>query len=49
MIDAKIVEPLEDAMDGNLCPTAYDDASLLLLNGQMFHLEIHGELPIGPR
>ena len=46
MIDAKIVEPLEDGINGDLCLTAHNDAFLLLLNGQLFNVELHEELLI---
>jgi hypothetical protein len=46
MIDTKIVEPIEDGVDGNSCRTAYDVAFVAFFKGQLLNLPLHGNLPI---
>ena len=48
MVDAKIVEPLEDGVNGSSCPTACNVASVLLFNGPSFKVESHENLLIAP-
>ncbi len=44
MIDATIVEPLEDGVNGNSRLTAHNLASLPRFNGQLFEVECHAHL-----